>query len=115
MTLQLTEIDEILTQLESNIQISEPKIKEICTQVSKIFESQPNVIKLESPITVCGDIHGQFQDLLELFKIGVQFQTLLTSFGGLCRQRQRQRRDNSLPFLFKNQIPRKNFFNKRES
>ena len=34
------------------------------------IENEPNVIKIKEPVIIVGDIHGQFQDLLELFRVG---------------------------------------------
>ena len=36
----------------------------------EIFLEQPILLELETPLLVCGDIHGQFYDLLRIFKFG---------------------------------------------
>jgi serine/threonine-protein phosphatase 4 catalytic subunit len=39
-------------------------------KVKEIFIEEGNIQRLYSPLIVCGDIHGQFWDLLNLFKTG---------------------------------------------
>merc|ERR1719272_2642276 len=43
---------------------------EIIKETSALFEAEPNLLKLTDPITVVGDIHGQYFDLLKLLEVG---------------------------------------------
>jgi len=50
--------------------ISEADLKRLCIYVKNILLEESNVQPVQAPVTICGDIHGQFYDLLELFRTG---------------------------------------------
>lgn len=45
------------------------QIQLICSVAREIFMTQPTLLRLQAPIKVAGDIHGQFADLLRIFKL----------------------------------------------
>uniref|UniRef100_A0A0G4IC55 Serine/threonine-protein phosphatase n=1 Tax=Chromera velia CCMP2878 TaxID=1169474 RepID=A0A0G4IC55_9ALVE len=52
--------------------LTERDLKRVCESVKTILIEENNVQHVSSPVVICGDIHGQYFDLLELFHIGGQ-------------------------------------------
>ena len=63
-------IEEMLSDAKEGKLLTKEEIKYVMTLAISMFEKEPNVLNLQSGITVVGDIHGQFLDLQELFRIG---------------------------------------------
>ncbi|ELQ75065.1 Serine/threonine protein phosphatase 2A, catalytic subunit [Trachipleistophora hominis] len=63
-------IDEFIEKLFRCQCLTEEEVKQLCEKGKDVLSREPNVVSLKSPITICGDIHGQFYDLMELFKVG---------------------------------------------
>eukprot|EP00960_Hanusia_phi_P059915 764327-Hanusia_phi.AAC.2 len=50
--------------------LPQTKVKALCNKAREILAQEENVMQVRAPVTLCGDIHGQFSDLMELFEIG---------------------------------------------
>lgn len=66
-------IDKLMKAKESkktaNVNISDEDVDFICEESIKVLTSQPVCLEISPVLNICGDIHGQFYDLLRLFEI----------------------------------------------
>merc|ERR1712183_85574 len=65
-----SDLDRQIEQLKRCEIIKESEVKALCAKAREILIEESNVQRVDSPVIVCGDIHGQFYDLAELFKVG---------------------------------------------
>ncbi|CAD8211807.1 unnamed protein product [Paramecium octaurelia] len=65
-----SDLDRQIAQLRNCENITEGEVKALCTKAREILVEESNVQRVDAPVTICGDIHGQFFDLMELFKVG---------------------------------------------
>ena len=42
----------------------------VCSKIEPILQNEPNLLEIKPPVNIVGDIHGQLNDLLEVFKRG---------------------------------------------
>ncbi|KAI4844795.1 Metallo-dependent phosphatase, partial [Aureobasidium sp. EXF-8845] len=82
----MSDLDKAIAQLRSCRPIPESQVRELCYKARELLIEEGNVVTVNAPVTVClvplsyspnadnlqicGDIHGQFHDLMELFRVG---------------------------------------------
>jgi len=64
------DVDHWISLLQDCKLLTENDVQALCEMAKEILMVESNVQPVSLPVTVCGDIHGQFHDLIELFKIG---------------------------------------------
>merc|ERR1719238_1639831 len=70
MSMGTSDLDRQIEQLRACQYIKEAEVKALCAKAREILVEKSNVQRVDAPVTICGDIHGQFYDLKELFKVG---------------------------------------------
>eukprot|EP00035_Acanthoeca_spectabilis_P020677 m.434102 g.434102 ORF g.434102 m.434102 type:complete len:304 (+) comp17661_c0_seq1:174-1085(+) len=64
------DVDAYIEKLREGNKLEEAEVKDLCEKAREILVKESNVQPVPCPVTVCGDVHGQFYDLKELFRIG---------------------------------------------
>lgn len=64
------DIDLLTSHLSLEGALSQELLLDIIKKASELFAKEPNLLKLNDPITVVGDIHGQYFDLVKLLEVG---------------------------------------------
>ena len=67
-----SDVDSWLATVKDGGVLPERDLRILCEKIKEILIEESNVQPVSAPVTICGDIHGQFHDLRELFKIGGQ-------------------------------------------
>jgi serine/threonine-protein phosphatase 2A catalytic subunit len=68
----MNDLDLWIERLYECKSLTEHELKQLTDRAKEVLIEESNVQPVRCPVTVCGDIHGQLYDLIELFRIGGQ-------------------------------------------
>ena len=73
-------IDKDIEDLMNLRYLSATALEQYCDQVRMLLLDESNVVVVQPPCTIVGDIHGQFLDLLEMFEVGMLLEFITISY-----------------------------------
>ncbi|ORX61993.1 type 2A-related serine-threonine phosphatase [Hesseltinella vesiculosa] len=76
------DIDACIESIKNCRYLPENDMRLLCNKLKEILTEESTVVPVHSPVTLCGDIHGQFYDLLKLFEVGGDIPTTSYIFMG---------------------------------
>ena len=66
----LSDLDQLIEKLRKCEYPTEGEVHILCQKAQEVLSAEPSVKMVPAPVTIVGDIHGQFYDLRELFFVG---------------------------------------------
>lgn len=68
--LSTLDLDAAIESLSRKQLLAEAVVEQVCDKTKELLVEESNVVQLSTPVAVVGDIHGQLDDVLEIFRIG---------------------------------------------
>ena len=63
-------LEKVKNHLKNEGRLKENCVLKLLQMTQRILHKEETVLEIKSPVIICGDIHGQYYDLLRLFEIG---------------------------------------------
>ena len=66
----MSRVDEWLQDALECKPITESSVRALCNMVKNVLIDESNIVVVDAPVKIAGDVHGQFYDVKEMFKQG---------------------------------------------